>query len=47
MDNGCVAYPNGIPLPIASGEIDHLILRPGQEGEILFELKEADDEEKE
>jgi hypothetical protein len=32
-----VAYPKGIPLPIISGEVDHMVLRPGQVGDIVFE----------
>lgn len=33
----CDAFPNGIPLPIISGEIDHLQPRPGQVGVMIFE----------
>ena len=33
----CIAYPDGIPFPIASGEVDHLVPRPGQVGETIFE----------
>jgi hypothetical protein len=33
----CLAYPKGIPLPLISGEVDHLVQRPGQVGETLFE----------
>jgi hypothetical protein len=33
----CPAYPNGIPFPIASGQVDHLVPRPGQVGEIVYE----------
>ena len=33
----CAAYPDGIPLPIWSGECDHMVLRPGQNGTLLFE----------
>jgi hypothetical protein len=32
----CVAYPDRIPLIIASGEVDHLVPRPGQVGETVF-----------
>ena len=33
----CVAYPEGIPLPIISGEVDHMIPRPKQVGTTVFE----------
>ena len=33
----CVAYPKAIPLPIISGEVDHMVPRPGQVGETVFE----------
>lgn len=33
----CVAYPERIPLIIASGEVDHLVPRPGQAGATVFE----------
>src|SRR5262249_34373491 len=32
----CVAYPDRIPLIIASGEVDHLVARPGQIGNTVF-----------
>jgi hypothetical protein len=35
--NKCDAYPERIPLPILSGEVDHMVPRPGQVGEIVFE----------
>jgi hypothetical protein len=36
----CAAYPDGIPLIIMDGQVDHLVVRPGQVGEILFEVNE-------
>jgi|1185.fasta_scaffold943170_2 hypothetical protein len=33
----CTAYPDGIPFLIVSGQVDHLVPRPGQVGEIVFE----------
>jgi len=36
-DTSCIAFPTRIPLLIASGEIDHLVPRPGQVGETVFE----------
>lgn len=39
-DVTCVAYPDRIPLLIASGEVDHLRPRPGQVGETAFEIEE-------
>ena len=36
----CAAYPDRISLAIASGEVDHLVVRPGQVGETVFELVE-------
>ena len=33
----CVAYPTVIPLPIFSGEVDHLVPRPEQIGETVYE----------
>lgn len=32
----CSAFPNRIPFPIASGQVDHLVPRPGQVGETVF-----------
>lgn len=34
--NRCVAYPNGIPFLIASGQVDHFVPRPGQVGDTVF-----------
>ncbi len=36
-DMTCVAYPHRIPLQIASGEVDHLVVRPGQVDDVVFE----------
>ena len=36
----CAAYPDGIPITIASGEVDHLVVRPGQVGDTIFEVVE-------
>lgn len=33
----CVAYPGRIPLSILSGDVDHMVKRPGQIGEAVFE----------
>ena len=33
----CDAYPERIPLIILSGEADHMVPRPGQVGDIVFE----------
>ncbi len=37
-DFTCAAFPQGIPIAIASGEVDHLVPRPGQVGDVLFAL---------
>ena len=37
-DMTCIAFPRRIPIAIASGELDHLVVRPGQVGEITWEL---------
>ena len=34
---GCPAFPDGIPVQILSGEVDHLVVRPGQVGAIVYE----------
>ena len=36
----CTAFPGRIPIEIASGELDHLVIRPGQVGETIFEVVE-------
>jgi hypothetical protein len=33
----CPAYPRGIPPLILSGEVDHMVPRPGQQGDTVFE----------
>ena len=33
----CAAYPERIPLAILSGEIDHMVKRPDQVGDTLYE----------
>jgi hypothetical protein len=38
-DGTCVAYPVQIPIPIASGEVDHLVVRPGQVSDTVFERR--------
>ncbi len=35
----CSAFPDRIPLAIVSGEVDHLVVRPGQVGDTIFERK--------
>ena len=32
----CIAYPDRIPFAIVSGQVDHLIPRPGQVGDTVF-----------
>jgi hypothetical protein len=34
----CTAFPTRIPLPIFAGDVDHMIVRPGQTGDDVFEL---------
>jgi hypothetical protein len=36
-DMTCAAFPYRIPIHIASGEVDHLVVRPGQVGDTFFE----------
>jgi hypothetical protein len=36
----CAAFPDRIPLPIFSGEVDHLVVRPGQVGDTVFKVAE-------
>jgi hypothetical protein len=33
----CVAFPRRIPLPIFASDIDHMVPRPGQVGDTVFE----------
>jgi hypothetical protein len=33
----CTAFPKRIPLPIFAGDIDHMIVRPGQTGADIFD----------
>jgi hypothetical protein len=33
----CSAFPTRIPLPIFAGDIDHMVVRPGQIGDATFE----------
>ena len=35
--NRCIAYPKAIPFMIVSGQTDHMVPRPGQVGETVFE----------
>jgi hypothetical protein len=37
----CAAYPERIPLAILSGEVDHMVVRPGQVGDTIFEPVDA------
>lgn len=38
----CPAFPSGIPLNIASGQIKHTRVLPGQEGAFVWEAKASD-----
>lgn len=33
----CDAYPTRIPLMILDGQVDHMVPRPGQQGDLVFE----------
>lgn len=33
----CIAYPKRIPMMILDGQTDHMVPRPGQVGETVFE----------
>ena len=33
----CVAFPERIPFPIIAGLVDHMVPRPGQVGDTVFE----------
>ena len=35
-DMSCIAFPDRIPIVIASGKINHLVVRPGQVGDTVF-----------
>jgi hypothetical protein len=36
----CAAYPERIPLIIVDGQVDHLVVRPGQVGGTIFAVNE-------
>ncbi len=36
----CPAYPERIPLLILDGQVDHLVVRPGQVGDTVFAVNE-------
>jgi hypothetical protein len=38
----CDAFPKRIPLIILSGQVDHLVPRPGQVGQTTFEAVDLD-----
>jgi len=38
----CKAFPKGIPIAIASGQVGHRKKFPGQENDIIFELIKKD-----
>ena len=40
LDMTCAAYPARIPLIIADGQVDHLVVRPGQVGDTVFAVNE-------
>ena len=40
ITNSCIAFPNGIPENILSGEFDHTKKHPSQSNDILFESVE-------
>ncbi len=42
-DITCAAYPERIPIIIASGQVDHWVKRPGQVGDDVFELAMTDE----
>ena len=37
LTGGCAAYPEGIPMEIAEGEVQHDTVFDGQEGVFVFE----------
>ena len=42
FEDGCKAFPDGIPDEILSGDNDHSKPLPGQQNDIVFEPKEKD-----
>lgn len=42
FDGTCKAYPDRIPLPIASAQVEHTKPLFGQTNDIIFELRDPD-----
>jgi hypothetical protein len=40
QDLTCKAFPDGIPLEIVGGTLEHLKVLPGQKGKVVFEQGE-------
>ncbi len=38
----CIAYPKRIPMMIIDGQTDHMVPRPGQVGDIVYEPRDYD-----